>query len=77
MLIESIYKFRSMTVNHSGSSVSVQGESCIIPLGAKLRKYKLDELPELWNGDMSFVGSHLDVSDMLKNLKETIEVMSV
>ena len=49
MLIESIYKFRSMTVNHSGSSVSVQGDSCIIPLGAKLRKYKLDELPELWN----------------------------
>ena len=29
------------------------------------------------DGDMSFVGSHLDVSDMLKNLKETIEVMSV
>ena len=54
-----MYKFRSMTMNHSGSSVSVQGESRITPLGAKLRKYKLDELPELWNvliGDMSFVG---------------------
>lgn len=59
-----MYKFRSMTVNHSGSSVSVKGESRITPLGAKLRRYKLDELPELWNvliGDMSFVGPRPDV----------------
>lgn len=54
-----MYKFRSMTVAHDGSSISVAGESRITPLGAKLRKYKLDELPELWNvliGNMSFVG---------------------
>lgn len=59
-----MYKFRSMTVCHSGSSISVAGESRITPLGAVLRKYKLDELPELWNvfiGDMSFVGPRPDV----------------
>ena len=59
-----MYKFRSMTVSHSGSSVSVRGENRITPLGAKLRKYKLDELLELWNvliGDMSFVGQRPDV----------------
>lgn len=66
-----MYKFRSMTVGHGGSSVSVAGESRITPLGAKLRHYKLDELPELWNvliGDMSFVGPRPDVpgyADML------------
>ena len=59
-----MYKFRSMTVGHGGSSVSVAGESRITPLGAKLRHYKLDELQELWNvliGDMSFVGPRPDV----------------
>ncbi len=59
-----MHKFRTMTMDHDGSSVSVAGESRITTLGAKLRKYKLDELPELWNvliGDMSFVGPRPDV----------------
>ena len=78
-----IYKFRTMRLtpvpslskgenSQSWSTVSVAGESRITPLGAKLRKYKLDELPELWNvliGDMSFVGPRPDVpgyADMLE-----------
>lgn len=59
-----IYKFRTMTTGHKGSSVSVAGEARITPLGAVLRKYKIDELPELWNvlvGDMSLVGPRPDV----------------
>jgi lipopolysaccharide/colanic/teichoic acid biosynthesis glycosyltransferase len=59
-----MFKFRSMSVHHGGSSVSVAGEARITPLGAVLRKYKLDELPELWNvliGEMSFVGPRPDV----------------
>lgn len=59
-----LYKFRTMKIGHSGSSVSVAGESRITPFGAKLRKSKIDELPELWNvliGDMSFVGPRPDV----------------
>ena len=43
------HKFRTMTMNHSGSSVSVAGDSRITPFGAKLRHYKIDELPELWD----------------------------
>lgn len=67
-----MHKFRSMTVSHSGSSVSVAGEARITPLGATLRKYKLDELPELWDvllGNMSFVGPRPDVPGYADQLK--------
>lgn len=76
-----MYKFRSMTVGHGGSSVSVAGESRITPLGAKLRHYKLDELPELWNvliGDMSFVGPRPDVPGYADQLKgESREILKL
>lgn len=58
------HKFRSMTVSHNGSSVSVAGDSRITPFGATLRHYKIDELPGLWDvliGNMSFVGPRPDV----------------
>lgn len=58
------HKFRTMTVKHNGSTVSVSGDSRITPFGATLRHYKLDELPGLWDvliGNMSFVGPRPDV----------------
>ena len=58
------HKFRTMTMKHNSSTVSVAGDSRITPLGVKLRHYKLDELPELWDvmiGKMSFVGPRPDV----------------
>ncbi len=67
-----MYKFRTMTLNHCGSSISVAGENRITSFGAILRKYKLDELPELWNvfiGDMSFVGPRPDVPGYADKLK--------
>lgn len=58
------HKFRTMTVTHNGSTVSVAGDSRITPFGATLRHYKIDELPGLWDvliGNMSFVGPRPDV----------------
>ena len=70
----SCHKFRTMTVapeppkgerkDSNWSTVSVAGDSRITPLGAKLRHWKLDELPGLWDvliGNMSFVGPRPDV----------------
>lgn len=59
-----IHKFRTMEEGFNESPVSIAGEERITPFGAKLRHYKLDELPELWDvliGNMSFVGLRPDV----------------
>jgi len=59
-----VKKFRTMRMGHGGSSITVAGQSRITPLGRFLRKYKLDELPQLINilkGEMAFVGPRPDV----------------
>lgn len=79
------HKFRTMVNNlndddddlrrgnsQNWSTVSVAGDNRITPLGAKLRHYKLDELPGLWDvlrGKMSFVGPRPDVPGYADKLK--------
>lgn len=72
------HKFRTMVVVHSGSSVSVAGDARITPLGAKLRHYKIDELPGLWDvlvGKMSFVGPRPDVPGYADKLEGSDRVV--
>lgn len=61
-----IFKFRTMVVNADklGAQVTSQNDPRITPSGEFLRKYRLDELPQLFNiflGDMTFVGTRPEV----------------
>ena len=64
-IVFTLIKFRSMAVvQENNSTVSVKGDIRITTFGKFIRRFKLDELPELWNvlvGEMSMVGPRPDV----------------
>ena len=62
-----IFKFRTMIADadKKGSLITVQHDARITNVGKKIRKYRLDEIPQIFNilaGDMSFVGTRPEVS---------------
>ena len=67
-----IFKFRTMVANADkiGTQVTVSNDSRVTKVGEKLRKYRLDELPQLINiilGDMTLVGTRPESTHYVKS----------
>lgn len=74
-----IYKFRTMCAGkRSGSEtqVTARDDARITGIGKKLRRYRLDELPQLWNiikGDMTFVGTRPEVEKYVRQYADEMK----
>jgi len=65
----SIWKFRTMRTGIEGRAITVAGDDRVTKMGGWLRKFKLDELPQLVNvlrGDMSLIGPRPEVPEYVQ-----------
>ncbi|AZG13634.1 MULTISPECIES: exopolysaccharide biosynthesis polyprenyl glycosylphosphotransferase [Cupriavidus] len=69
-------KFRSMGVDrHAPAQFALRQDPRVTRVGRVIRKYRLDEIPQLWNvlvGDMSFIGPRPEQVPMVEEFSETI-----
>ena len=76
-----IIKFRSMSPNKSGLLISTSNDKRITKIGSVIRRYKIDELPQLFNvicGQMSLVGPRPEVKYYVDKYDENqIEIIKV
>ncbi len=76
-----LFKFRTMAGTNGGPAITAGDDQRITPIGRKLRRLKLDELPQLWNvlrGDMSLIGPRPEVLKYVRHYSfEELRVLSV